>query len=405
MTTIRASALLTSAIVAALVAACGSGATAPSPQASAASALSVGSSSIPSAGAGSSAPFGPGHTFAPPPSHPAVSPRAVPADLPAGWIAFSRWENDAPTVHIVRLDGSDDHPVGPGTSAAWRPDGQALLMTIDTTDGRVEGEVVGLDGSPLARLGPVDAGLSLRPGAWSPDGTRIAFGGWDDGDAHRSGIYVGASTGGGQLRRVTSVEGAMDSPIAWSADGSRILFARSHGDGDAHALYVVDPDGSGLVQVAGEVSLQFADSAAVSPDGGRVAYVVAGGSWKGEPTSSVVVFNVRTGERTRVWSGPGPTAVGWSPDGTKLVFDEGYQGGVRLLVLDPTNENGIDAGGDVVSQSDALRGCCGRWSPDGAWLLAVSMGSLQIVHPDGSERTTVTSGVSGRGGAWAAWQP
>lgn len=76
--------------------------------------------------------------------------------------------------------------------------------------------------------------------AWSPDGTRIAFTTNRNAPDGRSYIALVNPNGGGFTRLVPG------SRPAWSPDGTRIVFV---GEADAPGLYVVNVDGSGLVQI------------------------------------------------------------------------------------------------------------------------------------------------------------
>ena len=113
------------------------------------------------------------------------------------------------------------------------PDGtHILVMPGDDFTGAVTGGTLTIDGSVFALLPQAarrlsDEALNLVPSAWSPDGTRIAFEGWDDTDPERNGIYT-ALADMGDLVRVTTHPGLPhDSPLDYSPDGTQILFYRA----------------------------------------------------------------------------------------------------------------------------------------------------------------------------------
>lgn len=79
-----------------------------------------------------------------------------------------------------------------------------------------------------------------RPVSWSPDGTRIAFVGWDDEDgAH---IYTLKGDGTDLVRLTQAARGdyAIRACPVWSPDGTRIAFS------EEDCVYVIDVDGTGL---------------------------------------------------------------------------------------------------------------------------------------------------------------
>ena len=101
--------------------------------------------------------------------------------------------------------------------------------------------------------------------SWSPDGNRIAF---VTGEASLRSIYTALPDGTDEQ---LVVEGVDVRQIAWSPDGSEILYV-------ADWVYLVDPDGSNLrrLEVPAEVGWRMADAgstalAAWSPDGSMIA--------------------------------------------------------------------------------------------------------------------------------------
>ncbi len=175
---------------------------------------------------------------------------------------------------------------------------------------------------------------------------------------------------------------------------------------DPQALFTIHPDGTGLRKVADRAFVLYAGSASISPDGSRVAYVlVTNNTYKGEILSSIAVAPTEAGKARIVWTGEGPTGVVWSTDGTSLLSDAGSRSSRSLVLIDPATEVAADAPSQSEGPSSSLEGCCGRWSPDGGWILAFGSGSLDVLRPDGSDRATVVRQVGGPGGGWAAWQP
>ena len=67
---------------------------------------------------------------------------------------------------------------------------------------------------------------------WSPDGKRLACGGFGEPDSSRNGIYTIRSSDGGGLTRMTSNPGGEDMPGDYSPNGKRFVFARFDQNGD-----------------------------------------------------------------------------------------------------------------------------------------------------------------------------
>lgn len=78
--------------------------------------------------------------------------------------------------------------------------GHRLLVMPGGNPGHpVTGGTISSAGTGFRRLRLVDPTLNLVPQAWSPDGTRIAFEGWQDGKPDRTGVYTARFSDGGGL--------------------------------------------------------------------------------------------------------------------------------------------------------------------------------------------------------------
>jgi TolB protein len=227
---------------------------------------------------------------------------------------------------------------------------------------------------------------------WSPDGTSIA--------------YDSESRGGGQGIWIANADGSEATKLiddgsvpAWSPDGTQIAFARpdigemvSFGEGSAGTpiyLYVMDADGTNVRRLTDG---QFSDySPAWSPDGTRIAFVRYGREGAG-----LFVMNA-DGTAVRQVAGPGIEIFGapaWSSDGTSIAIavngaKNGPAGGILLLPADGTGE-GTMIPGTEVEYPDYVSNPA--WSPDGKWIAYLHgyQGELVILHPDGSDRRTLS---------------
>ena len=167
---------------------------------------------------------------------------------------------DGTGVHQLTESGTDNF------SPDWSPDGTRILFTSDR-DGDDELFMVGSDGSNERQLTDNDT-LDLSPD-WSPDGTRAVF--WthqyQDADyqdpALRAMVALIDGTDDPIIEPLTGPETDLWDPV-WSPDGERILFT-GYRDGQS-GLYVMDADGSDLRRLTG------AHGAYWSIDGSRVLY-------------------------------------------------------------------------------------------------------------------------------------
>jgi TolB protein len=135
----------------------------------------------------------------------------------------------------------------PGSFPAWSPDGAWIAFRGITG---VDLAVIRPDGSDLTPLGTTNAECPV----WSPDGLRILYCRNEDTSGAVSDnweIWV-MDQDGSQQRQLTD-NPARDYPIAWSADGSRIVFY-SQRDG-AGASFVMEADGSNVTRVTDATDL------------------------------------------------------------------------------------------------------------------------------------------------------
>lgn len=194
----------------------------------------------------------------------------------------------------------------------------------------VTGGTISLSGTGFKRLPLVDRTLNLVPQAWSPDGKRIAFEGWDDSTHSRTGVYIANAADGQGLQRVTTRPGAHhDIPLDYSPDGKWLVIYRSVGvDPDpavGGSLWVVRTDGSRLHRIAG-ASVKPDPWARWSRSGDRILFAnerlaPLGAIWTVRPDGSNL-HKVFADNKGRF-----PIHPVWSPDGTKILF-----------ALDPNND-------------------------------------------------------------------
>lgn len=308
-------------------------------------------------------------------------------------------------IYRMNADGSDVERLTE-QSAAYKflrlsPDGRQVVFYSDLGS-CYDIWVMGVDGTGLTQLtGVVSYERCNERPSWSPDGSRIAFDssrqpelGWD--------VYVMNADGSGVVNvsdnPSTDYATANDNVGGWSPDGRVVLYSERDG---TRRMYLVGADGSGIEPLFGGVEYW---SFAWSPTGNRaVATAVTDGN------SEVLVMNADGSGIVNVSSDPGADALdawapnAWSPDGGKVAFESQRSGNLDVFVVaaDGTGLMNVSASPGDDRFLD--------WSPDGTRLLMASEreGRLEIyvVNADGTGATNLTNAPGSDDGLAAIWVP
>ena len=211
--------------------------------------------------------------------------------------------------------------------------------------------------------------------AWSPDGTRIAFQSYRDGNYE---IYVMDDDGGNQTRLTNN--SARDERPAWSPDGTRIAF-ESNRDGNTE-IYAMDDDGGNVDRLTNNSASD--GGAAWSPDGTRIAFYSNRDGWE------IYAMDDDGGNVDRLTDNSATDAgPAWSPDGTRIAFESNRDGNYEIYAMDD------DGGNQTRLTNDRARDSGPAWSPDGTRIAFHSTrdGNFEIyaMDDDGGNQTRLTN--------------
>ncbi|TMB98752.1 MAG: hypothetical protein E6J42_05190 [Chloroflexi bacterium] len=245
------------------------------------------------------------------------------------------------------------------TWGAWSPDTFKIVFQSDripdtTFTARFQIYVMNSDGSNVGQLtfpdpardstGHVKDTTSNYHPAWSPNGTKIAFGSTRDTNPE---IFV-MDPNGSNIVRLTN-NPAADAQPAWSPDGTKIAFV-SDRDGNAE-IYVMNADGSLPVNITHDPGSDFAPS--------------------------------------------------WSPDGTKIAFQSDRQTNYAVWVMNADGSNPVRLTNPTTDPNPAAG--VPSWSPDGTRIAYEQAGDLWVMNVDGSRKIQITSGFWSDG--LPRWRP
>ena len=204
---------------------------------------------------------------------------------------------------------------------AVSPDGSQLAYVGDDNDGTPQIFVAGIDGSGIRQV-THDPVRAASP-AWSPDGTKIAYGG--SGSLFVLDVATGDSTPIADAGR-----GGPWAQPQFSPDGSSLLYTDPGPSDYGSVLRTVPIDGGKTAVLIGpDEGMGHAGNGSLSPDGLLVTMM---GNEINGPGAARFVSNVDGTERRHIPEGGSNPAGTWSPDGGRIVCSDYAR--KNILVVD-----------------------------------------------------------------------
>lgn len=229
----------------------------------------------------------------------------------------------------------------------------------------------------------------LMSPAWSPDGKKLAFVGYERG---RSGIYL-YTLATGEMKRVISEKGVNGAP-AWTPSGTQLLVTLSFETNSD--LYLVDLASGTRTRLTDHYGIDTEGT--VSPDGTQIAFTSDRG---GSP--QIYVMPITGGEPKRVtFQGRQNLRPQYSPDGKSLlvVNADGGRYAIALVSL---------ADGSTKILSDGPLDESPSFAPNGSIIIyaTASRGSRELatVTVDGRVRQRMRQPGEVNAPAWGPYTP
>jgi Tol biopolymer transport system component len=222
--------------------------------------------------------------------------------------------------------------------------------------------------------------------------------------ARRSALFLSALLAGATLARAQEAgpcERQWTSPVpfyqsvAWSPDGSRIVFsAVTTSWEEGYGIFLVNVDGSGLTRIdtGGAAALY----PVFSPAGSRIAY-----SSRHDGNADVSVIELDGSEATRLTQLEASDGYpSWSPDGARIAFHSNRDGNYEIYVMNADGSNPVRLTDHPADDYNPA------WSPDGSLIAfdsdrdGTEGDEIYVVAPDGSGLAQVTAP-----GVYPTWSP
>lgn len=188
------------------------------------------------------------------------------------WLAYSRYTTNSENIRnldlfILELATGKERLVssrpGLNSGAVWAPDGKSLICFL-TFEGNAELYQLDLSGNIIRRLTFHDS-VDVEP-SFSPDGKRVVFSSSRKPAAH---LYLLEDLSKREVTTLTFA-GQHNSTPAWSPKGDRIAFA--HRFNSQFDLFLINPNGLGLVRLTQSTYRKNNEQPSWSPDGRHIVF-------------------------------------------------------------------------------------------------------------------------------------
>jgi Tol biopolymer transport system component len=275
------------------------------------------------------------------------------------------------TVTLVSCHELVTAPTGPDDRLVYtfRSGGSSPHVWLMSEDGHSRRQLDSLWGSSYDPI-------------WSPDGERVAFIQLDGETASGSTTIIVMNRDGSVAARISSGNRFQFQRPSWAPDGRRLVFSSYSVDRNDVRIATIRVDGGGYTELTGPIP--FGGSGVMSPDGATVVFVCGNVGLCSVPSSG---GNART-------IAPSGWSPRFSPDGTSIAFVA--SDGLRVANADGSGSRVVLAGVAPSGGGAFVPGAIG-WSPDGTQLVfaghtpSFGSGDISVVAVSGGMPHQLTS--------------
>ena len=236
----------------------------------------------------------------------------------------------------------------------FSPDGTQIVFNSNREDENFDVYLMNVDGTGLKRLTTWKSDEEIRPGCWSPDGTKIAIASTKDGKPN---VYVMEVE---PFSPAAILEDAAKDFVSatYSPDGMSLIYV-SRAEDKSGELFIRDLDKREDRFLLGSESSDM--SPRVAPDGGSIALQT-----RINGNAEVCLISIAGGDLRNLTDSPTRDAdPAWSPDGSRIAFVSNRDGNYDIFNLYIMNADGSNQHRIYFSNAVSHHP---SWSPDGVWI-------------------------------------
>lgn len=320
-----------------------------------------------------------------------------------GLIYYSRLTDDQKSADLVsiRADGTEEQVVRYNAHVLTPlHNGTMLIISLDG-----DTEELGLLDLASGTVSPVSTAHEPSMGGLSQDGALVWYTARlkENNGSYTYSLYVVDVTSSGE--RLIDPEITGQSTAVFSPDGSQIVYYLDNPTTNMESLYISNTDGTGrrLVTEHAQAGGDNINKLAWSPDGSRIVFAREGTS----SGSETVLWTIRpdgSGER-KLTDGPliNEVTPDYAGDGGRIALTGGVRDAGSKYDIDIWMVNSDGSGLENITNTpeESEAELLPRWSPDDASVLCISYdltqpgdpiaGSLHVVDLETSENRTVVA--------------
>ena len=251
--------------------------------------------------------------------------------------------------------------------------GSSQIAFMSERNGLTVIETLKLSGDSVDRVRISEGDGSQSGHRWSPDGSRIAYIGEEEG---RRTVFA-KSLPDGRPTRLTYIE--VDELGPWSPDGEVLLFVVH--SGETRGIYSRNPDGVNEVRLTVE-----RDTLPVwSPDSKRIAFI----SMRNDGPEIYVMNADGSDQRALTNNDFTESDIAWSPDGRRIAYVSDADGNAEIYTIKP------DGSDRMRLTTNSIRDEQPVWSADSSRIAFVSYldedSEIVIMNRDGTGQQRLTN--------------